>query len=427
MSMKRKRVLVITDSSYPNLTMNGVVIKNIIDLIIDQYIIDIISLQQRFDDVEEYRGLKIQYIKSYPYYIFLFREKYLKQKRGFLYVFYGLITLGLRLFSFITRLVSASATNVVLTRAISKKMRHILKKNKYDYVLCIGKPFETFVAALPLAKKFKNTKFIGYQVDNFVTGEDKNYPSLFMSRRNIKRKVILNECAKLFYRYLMLESIYCLEAKFLENNVSVKSLGLPLLINRREMSEMEYSKSSANRVTFVYTGSLLKAFRPPEDCLNIMMEVAKKKAIRVELYQRGDCNDILEKYEKQSNSMIINHGTVSVKESYRAMEHGDILLAISNYAGDQISGKTFEYMSTGKPVVFFYYSKEDMNIRFFDKYDAGLCIRMSPTKEIDNAEKIVRFVEKNIGRIIPFEQVKKQFSHYTPENIVSEIFRDDKK
>ena len=109
MSMK-KQILVVTDSSYPNLTMNGVVVKNIIDLIINRYTIDIISLQQRFDDVKEYKGLKIQYIKSYPYYIFLFREKYLKQKKGFFYIFYGLMTLGVRLFSFITRLVSVSAT-----------------------------------------------------------------------------------------------------------------------------------------------------------------------------------------------------------------------------------------------------------------------------------------------------------------------------
>lgn len=418
----KKQILVVTDSSYPNLTMNGVVVKNIIDLIINRYTIDIISLQQRFDDVKEYKGLKIQYIKSYPYYIFLFREKYLKQKKGFFYIFYGLMTLGVRLFSFITRLVSVSATNVVLTRAISKKMRYMLKKNKYDYVLCIGKPFETFVAALPLAKKYKNIKFIGYQVDNFVTGEDKNYPSLLMGRRNKKRKVILNECATLFYRYLMLESIYCLESKFLKNDVFVKSVGLPLLINKREISEMEYYQSHVDGITFVYTGSLLKSFRPPEDCLNIMIEVAKKIGICVELYQRGDCNDILEKYEKQSNRMISNHGTVSVKESYKAMERGDILLAIGNYAGDQISGKTFEYMSTGKPVVYFYYSKDDMNIKFFDEYDAGLCIHMSSGKEKDNADIIVSFVEKNIGKIVPFEQIKKQFNHYTPENIVSELF-----
>lgn len=421
--MKKKSILMVTDSSYPNLTMNGVVMKNIIDAIMGEYHIDIISLQQRFDDVKTYQGIRIQYIKSYPYYMFMFREKRLKSKKGFISFLYGALTLGIRIFSFITRLISMSATNVVLTNGIRHNMNRMLQEKSYDYMLCIARPFEAFVAALPLAEKYRNTQFIGYQVDNFVTGEDHNYPSFLMKRRNQKRKEILNSCAKLFSRYFMLESIYRHEAIFLENEMSVKSIGMPLLIEKRKISEeVLETRQNKNRITFVYAGSLLQFFRPPQDSLDIMLKITKKLDICVDLYQRGDCNDILAAYEKQSERMIVNHGTVGIEQCYQAMMQGDILFAISNYAGDQISGKTFEYMSSGKPIIYFYYSEHDMNANLFEEYGLSLCVRIDSGQVEKNADRVIEFAKMAVGKTVPFEEVKRKFARYTPERIVEELF-----
>lgn len=402
--------------------MNGVVIKNIIDAIMNEYHVDIISMQQRFDDVKAYKGIKIQYVKSYPYYMFLFREKRLNSKNEVLCFLYGLLTLGIRIFSFMTRLISISAVNVVLVHGISHKMRCMLKKEKYDYVLCIAKPFEAFVAALPLARKYRNIQFIGYQVDNFVTGEDKNYPSFLMKRRNQRRKETLNSCANLFSRYFMLESVYCHEAKFLENKAAAKSIGLPLLIEKSGRFEAKEIKQDKNAITFVYTGSLLQSFRPPQDSLDIMLKVAKKMKIRADLYQRGDCNDILAAYEKQSGGMIVNHGTVDIEQSYKAMMQSDILFAISNYAGDQISGKTFEYMSSGKPIIYFYYSEHDMNASLFEEYGLSLCIHIASNRVEENVNRVIEFAKEAVGKTVPFEEVKRKFERYTPERIVVEMF-----
>lgn len=421
--MKNKKVLFITDASYPNLTMNGVVIKNIIDYIETNNTVGIISLRQRYNDTTVYRNIKIRYVKPVSYSIYALREKRFNASNRLLKSVYGFITLLIRIFSVLQRIFSKAGLYDSLISDLKQVMVECIETEAYDYVVLICRPFEAFSAALPLAKKYEKVKFIGYQVDNFVTGEDKNYPKFLIKRRNKERAEIMNQCSKYFWRYFISESVYLKEKSYFQNRDCVKTLGLPLILNQRIGALHELSERDiCDGINLVYAGSLLKGFRPPEDCLDILMQLAQILEVHIDFYQRGNCDDILNSYAKRSGGAVVNHGTVSSDKAYEAVNSADVLIAISNFAGDQISGKTFDCISTGKPVIFFYYRDDDLNIDFFNRYQLGLCVRMSPYSVRSNAECVCRFIKENWKRTVSFDNVEKKFWKYTPKFVADEMF-----
>lgn len=422
--MKIRKVLFVTDASYPNLTMNGIVMKNIIDYLDKDNKVGIISLKQKYNDTPVYRNIKIKYVRPISYFIYLFREKRSKSKTKFMSGVYGLITLMVRIISISQRITSKIGLNNPLINDLKKAIDESLKAERYEYVVLIGRPFETFAAVVPLVNKYKKVRFIGYQVDNFVTDEDVNFPKFLIKRRNKERAKMLNACSNYFWRYFITKSVYSKEKLYLNRNAHIKIIGLPLILNQRISMQNSNNKNKTSRVNFVYAGSLLKGFRPPDDCLNILIQVAQIIDVRIDFYHRGNCDDILNEYSKKSNGVFINHGTVGSEKAYEAINSSDILIAISNFAGDQISGKTFDCISTGKPTIFFYYRDDDINIDFFNKYELGLCIRMSSQNIKSNVEIICKFIKENQNRIIDFNEVEKQFWKYTPEYIVDKLFKE---
>lgn len=413
----------VTDASYPNLTMNGIVIKNMIDYLAADNEVRIISLKQRYNDAAVYKNIKIKYVKPISYAIYSLREKRLKATTRFMSGLYGMMTLMVRILSISQRIVSKTGLHNPLVNNLKKVINESLKTEAFEYVVLIARPFEAFAAAVPLAKKYTSVRFLGYQVDNFVTGEDANYPKLLLKRRNRERGKLLNICTKYFWRYFITQSVYSKEKKYLQSKAHIKIIGLPLIINQRTNSKPLGNRDKCCNVKLVYAGSLLKGFRPPEDCLDILVQLTQMMDVHVDFYQRGNCDDILNTYTKKSNGQVVNHGTVSSDEAYKAINSSDVLIAISNFAGDQISGKTFDCISTGKPVLFFYYKDDDFNLEFFKNYKLGLCIKMSPQKVRFNAKIISKFIRENQNLTVSFDEIEKQFCKYTPRYIANIMFK----
>lgn len=403
--------------------MNGIVIKNLADCLGADNRTGIISLKQRHDDAAYYRNTRIKYVTPVSYYIYSLREKRLKAGNRLVRSMYGAALLLARMLSVSQRVISKTGLHDPLARRLGKAVEESLKAEKYEYVVLIGRPFEAFAAALPLAVKYKETRFIGYQADNFVTGEDVHYPEFLLAGRNRERAALMNKCARHFWRYFMTGPVYAKEKRYLQGKNRVKVTGLPLIINQRPAAGSRGGRNRDGAVRLVYAGSLLKGFRPPGDCLDILMKLVEMIKVHIDFYHCGDCDDILDAYSEKSGGAVANRGTVSSERAYEAVNSSDVLAAISNFAGDQVSGKTFDCISAGKPVVFFYYKDGDSNLEFFQKYKLGLCIKMAPQNVQGNAEAVCRFIKENLGRTVSFDEVEKQFWQYTPKCVADEMFQ----
>ena len=215
----------------------------------------------------------------------------------------------------------------------------------------------------------------------------------------------------------MLNSVYSKEEIFNDTHSSIRPIGIPLLENRTL-----YRKINNDSKNLTFTGSLVKEFRPPNDALKTLLEVSKDLNFTLHIYHKGDCENDIIKFENISNNTIINHGTVDTKTAYQAMSNADFLISISNIAGDQISGKTFDYISTGKPIIHFYYNPNDMNKNVLKNYRLALCIQLVSDENNCNVAKIANFINTNAGEFISYNEILDCYHDYSIDVVVNELF-----
>ena len=423
--VKGKNILFITDSCPPNLTMSGIVVKNIIDFLINDNNIDIIAVRQSDEDLKKYKGIVIDYVKSYPYYIVNNRKKKNHTKNKVLYLFFSIKVFAFRILSIKSRIISRIGINDNLVKNLNESIEKKLSINHYDYVLCNAKPFESFEAILPFIRKYPLTKFISYQTDDFVTAGDERYmPKWLVKKKLNQRKKRINTYVDMFSIYGMLESVYMKEIKYVNSSHKPISMGIPLLLKREE--DVERNNNTMSRdIRFVYAGSLVKSFRPPNECLEIMGTILEELGASMDIYHRGDCNDIIDFYQKKSLGAICNKGMVSAEESYRAIGAADVLISISNIAGDQISGKTFDYISTCKPIIHFYYDNNDMNAKVLERYPNGISVCVNDIYTSDFFSRIVNFLYEHLGNKVYYNDVLAQYAEYTVEMVVKRLFEGE--
>lgn len=425
--IKGKKILFITDSCPPNLTMSGIVVKNIIDYLIDENDIDIIAIQQGDDDCIRYKGIKVDYIKSYPYYILNNRKKKNNSNNIFLSLCYAVKVFFFRIISILSRFLSPIGLNKDIVKKIIKKAENKMYSMKYDYVLCNAKPFESFDAIARLVEKYPSTRFIAYQTDDYVTAGDERYmPKSIIVKKHNNRMERINRYVEIFDTYGMLESVYKKEIGFINKQEKVICMGIPLLFDKENVKDANnIIIKKNNKVSFVYAGSLVKSFRPPNECFEIMLEVIKKIDASIDVYHRGDCDDIVNVYQNKSKGLICNRGTVSADESYSAIDSADVLISISNIAGDQISGKTFDYINTGKPIIHFYYDNNDMNAEVLERYSNGISVCVSDISVSHDINRIVEFVHNNVGNIVLNDEILALYSEYTVEMVEKRLFEGE--
>lgn len=55
-------------------------------------------------------------------------------------------------------------------------------------------------------------------------------------------------------------------------------------------------------------------------------------------------------------------------------------------------------MSVGKPILHFYYHDDDVNIKYLEKYDLAIMIKMDEKLFEENAEKLKHFLQKTYNK-----------------------------
>jgi glycosyltransferase involved in cell wall biosynthesis len=188
------------------------------------------------------------------------------------------------------------------------------------------------------------------------------------------------------------------------------------ILTKRESKKYDYKIYN-----LVFTGALLKRYVIPNYMLNLLLNIRKKINFIMHLYVAGNCENILEKYQKLMPKNIVNHGYVNKNNISSIINNSDILINIAELKGIQISSKIFEYMSTGKPIIHFYNNPEDINLKILADYPLCLCLKQDKNLLKDNANKFIKFCIESKGKAIKFEVIEKIFYYATPRYIANMI------
>lgn len=93
----------------------------------------------------------------------------------------------------------------------------------------------------------------------------------------------------------------------------------------------------------------------------------------------------------------------------------DILISIGNTISYQAPGKTFELMSTGKPIVHFKAIENDPVVRYLKDYPSVLIVDVNDKEAVVKFKQFITMKHKNYK----YEEILSICNNYNPENILN--------
>lgn len=184
-------------------------------------------------------------------------------------------------------------------------------------------------------------------------------------------------------------------------------------------SHIKNKQSNSEQVRLIYAGAVYKDIRNPEFMMKACGSISD---ITLDMFtnigdSRGECDEILNK-NKSSNISIKPYVPKTQYIDMICNEY-DILVNIGNISDLQAPSKMLDLLSTGRPILNFYFCK-DSQYRMIERYPLGMNVHCDAGY---NADAIRDFCHNMCGRRLPFEEVKSLFPEHCIEAQVS-IFKE---
>ncbi len=418
MSKEKKHVVILVDSYFPNMTMNGVVAKRITENLENECDISIITYKQ-YEKTPSVDVTNVHNVFFWSvYYENLLAAKISATKNKVSTIFWQLALYAKKIYSSLCRNINVLGVNKGIIRKIEKKLISIHNKRPIDRVLSIAAPFEFQLANYKFAKKHPNVLCTAYQIDFWLSQVDKGYPCFLRQKRKSARLEMQRKVLQVCKMY-MLPFIYATEGKLIDE--SIVPCQLPLLVKNDMVCCDLYEREIKE---LVFAGSLNREDRNPEKLIQIIEKVNKTTPCKMNFYHRGNCATYIHNQSLLKPNIIIDHGHVSSKEAYQAMGYADVLVSIGIAKGDQIAGKTFDYVSTGKKIVYIYFAHDDVNADFLRKYPLVLCLNVEETAIEECAKQLEDFLNDLDKQQMSFEEVAEIFDEAIPANVCKKLFQE---
>ncbi len=296
-------------------------------------------------------------------------------------------------------------------RKAYKKLIQLHEEEEIECIFSLCSPFSAHLAAKDFKKRFKDVHWVTYTVDPFATSERLNDIALCPNYKNKKNEIIERQVYQQADINFVSEEIYETE-KALLKDMENKTIPLPYTLKKPFGNKREYF--SKNKINILYAGRFYKDLRNPEYFLNSFLNINNENII-LHLYSVSNCEDLIDSIIKESRGRIIKHPQVSVDEINNILLDADILINVGNSVPEFKPSKTFEYVSTGKPVINFYRNGLiDETLNYFP-----LAIQINEDKMSlkESSRLIETFCFMNKGKMVEWVEIEKIYQKHSYSNI----------
>lgn len=263
----------------------------------------------------------------------------------------------------------------------------LIQEEGIEYIMSSFRPFSDHFVAYLLKRKFPDLYWIADFRDLHVDQHRGNtfWPSfqLYINKLLLRKSNLVTTVSKGLHKKL----------SDLHDDVYVLSNGLsdvmPIKSNKLH---------DENCLTFTYTGSLYPEYQNVSLFFALLRSYLKSghiqsNQVRV-IYAGKDAeiwDDWIKKHELEAIS--VNHGLVSLAESIRLQNNSDVNILLS-WASEEIqgvvTGKLYEYLKTGKPILLLLNGVGDAELeRMFEVLDCGELIKLKAENSKENLTKVL--------------------------------------
>lgn len=345
----------------------------------------------------EHEGIRINYINSLPNKVMSYIRTNQEEHR-----YKGLTNILFNIYRgarFIKYAVVKAPYETSLVDSYVKGLCDIHKKKPIDVLMSVSFNFYTHASALAFKKLRPSVRWITYTTDPLAYNEVNIIEKRkFQTAKNIEQKVYdtCDGCITTEEMYPNLVNDYHVPDE--------KILALPFLLLNRQF---EVGNSHNERPIALYAGYLYFEIRNPQTLLEIFSRI---KDVDLCIRYAGD-RFIRQMFNKDMASNIFVDGLVSRDKYLELLGKSDVLINMCNKVKLQAPSKLTELVSTGKPIINFYYNK-DSGYRMIEKYPLGLNVPYEVDYE-NAAVQVATFIHNNVGKRIPFEEIQALYPEHS--------------
>jgi glycosyltransferase involved in cell wall biosynthesis len=412
--MEKRRLVVLVGIFYPNPSPTGMVTRQYLDLLKEQYDISIVFAQSgltRYNSeiVDDYTLFSLYNWRLYYQKLFELKSKDAKHQYG--KTLYNLIGTIFRAIGRVQTLLLLPDNNLWYHSKALIKIEELNRIKPIEYLLTVCSPFTAHTAGRKFKQNHKHTRWLTMTFDPLVhmaTAKRSFIIPMYKKVWSTKREINLFNSAD--YNFLTEDIFDNCNDIFI--NASNKTSPLPFLIKHSHTENIEYFNSSM--INFVFAGRFYREIRNPEYLLKTFLSMKSSISI-LHLFITSDCDELIDKYVKRSNGKIIVHTPVSVIEIKKIMNNADVLINVSNSIAAFKPSKIFEYISTGKPIVNIHKNRlPDKTLR---KYPNAMQIDSDNTDLSLAAEKLLDFYHQNNSNQLTWDEITMLYPGNSPGHI----------
>lgn len=394
-------IVAVTGNYYPYLTPSAGCLKHYLMEMVVGNEIEVVCppSSTHFRKPIEREGIKVIYVNNFSNDIqSLIRTNQEEKKHP---LFTKALSAGYRGLRFIKYLFCRKPYRTSLVDETVKTLERIHKNNPIDVLVSVTFPYHNHVVALKFKENNPSVRWISFSTDPLAYSESNPIEKRKLTEAKRIEKEVYNKCD------------HCVVTQELVPNVindygidPSKVTGLPFLLFNKEIGQ---AGEPHERPILLYAGLVFYKVRNPQIMLDVFSGI---KDADLHLYISGDrhCREIL---SRPYPSQIKMHGYVSHARYMGLLAEADVFINLGNKARLQAPHKLMELISTGKPIINFYYY-EDTGVEIIEKYPLG--INISNNLSIVEIQRIVAgFVKENYQKRLSFDEVKALY----PEHLLA--------
>lgn len=278
----------------------------------------------------------------------------------------------------------------------------------YDVVFSFSHPFAAHSIGYYLLKKHYAKSWFPVLFDSFIFNDLDSKKGI--PKRKRVSETILSKANKVFSLFGINEinTLNDYIPKYVNNVVEIPTLNL---YDRHLLS------TKTNKVEIYYLGSFYKDIRNPERMLDILASLPSEYHIH---FLSAGCSKIINEKIGKFHGNFYMEPLVKSSQVNSVYENATVLINLSNKIGNYFPSKVFELISTGKPILNFYFNDNDPSQVYLKQYKNVCNINLFDSLQY-NVKKIKCFVKKNNNVILSFNQSSRRLEEYKKENVLKFI------
>ncbi len=346
--------------------------------------------------------IPIFYISNWAHGLTIRCEKNISEGR---YVILSkLALLGVKIYKFAVNQFSYPQANAWEIKENLRTLEKLSREVKLDAIIAVSNTFFCQLASLKFKNKYGDLKWIAFITDPFSENDIyykyKTFKGYWKKRNRKSEDLIYNTADFLLFS----EEMY----KFAINDFKIssqKAFNIGFALDDIRKGELPNMIKHDGPAKLIYAGMFYQKIRNPEFMLSTISQVSD---VKLDLFVgKGECEDILNRYISDK----IERADFVSRERYEKMisSEYDFLVNVGNISTLQAPSKMLELLSTGRPILNFYY-EEDSQFEMIEKYPLGLNIGY---KEKDAVYKVENFCRNMRGKCLTFDEVLALFPEHT--------------